>query len=331
MIFKDIWMLLFIPVVILLVYFWRRRDVSSSIRLSSKELVKSFSPTLKLLLTRNLVYLRMAALILVLLALARPRILLEETKVQTEGIDIVLTVDCSGSMKALDFKIDGRRQNRLEAAKKVIEDFIKKRKSDRIGMIAFASRAYTVCPLTLDYDWLIENLERVEIGAIEDGTAIGSAISSSLNRLRDSQAKSKIIILLTDGVNNTGKISPLTAAEAAKALGMKIYTIGAGTKGLVPYPVQDPWGRTVYQEVEIPLDEETLQKIAQVSDGEYFRATDTESLREIYNEIDALEKTPVEEIGYQEYKELFPRFLMAALLLLILEIVLANTILRRIP
>jgi len=331
MIFKDIWVLLFIPVVILLVYFWKRRDVSSSLRFSSKELIKSFRPTLRLLLSRTLVYLRMAALILILLALARLRVPLEETKVRTEGIDIVLTVDCSGSMLAEDFKINGRRQNRLEVAKKVIENFIRMRKSDRIGMVAFAARAYTVCPLTLDYDWLIKNLERVEIGAIEDGTAVGSAISSSLSRLEDSQAKSETIILLTDGVNNTGKISPLTAAEATKALGVKIYTIGVGTRGLVPYPVKDPWGRTVYQEVEIPLDEETLEEIARITGGRYFRATDTESLKDIYTEIDKLEKTPVEEVGYQEYKELFPGFLVAGLIILILEIVLSDTVLRRLP
>ena len=329
--FKDVWILLLVPLIVLFGYLLKKRDVFSSVRFSSLELIKNFKPTLKLVLAKNLIYLRMAAILLFLLALARPRIPLEETKVQTEGIDIVLAIDCSGSMLAEDFKIGSRRQNRLSVVKNVVEDFINKRKNDRIGMIAFAARAYTVCPLTLDYDWLIKNLQRVEIGAIEDGTAVGSAIGSSLNRLRDTQAKSKIVILLTDGINNTGKISPLTASEAAKALGIKIYTIGAGTKGLAPYPTKGFWGETVYQNVSIEIDEDTLKKIAEDTDGKYFRATDTESLREIYKEIDSMEKTSIEETGFQEYRELFPGFLILGLMFLILEIVLSNTILRRLP
>ena len=268
---------------------------------------------------------------LLVLALARPRVPLEEARIQTEGIDIILTIDCSSSMLAEDFKIAGRRENRLEVVKKVVENFIKERKSDRIGIITFAVRAYTVCPLTLDHQWLIKNLERIKIGAIEDGTAIGSAISSSLNRLKDTEAKSRIIILLTDGINNAGRISPLTAAEAATALGIKIYTIGAGVKGLAPYPMRGFWGETVYQNVKIEIDETMLKEIARVSGGKYFRATDTKSLEEIYKEIDALEKTPVEETGFQEYKELFPVFLMLGLILLMSEIILSNTILRKLP
>ena len=331
MIFKDAWVLLFIPATILLIYFLKKKDILSSIRFSSGELVKDSNPTLKLLLAKNLFYLRIIVVILFILALARPRIPLEETKIQTEGIDIVLAVDCSGSMLAEDFKIGSKRQNRLEVVKNVVKDFIGERKSDRIGMIAFAARAYTVCPLTLDYDWLITNLVRVEIGAIEDGTAVGSAISSSLNRLKDTQAKSKIIILLTDGVNNAGRVSPLTAAEAAKALGIKIYTIGVGSKGLVPYPITNVWGQKVYQNVEIQIDEEVLTKIAETTDGLYFRATNTETLQEIYDEIDALEKTAVEESGFQQYQELFFRFLVLALVSLMLEIVLSNTYLRKLP
>jgi len=205
------------------------------------------------------------------------------------------------------------------------------RQSDRIGMVAFAARAYTVCPLTLDYPWLISNLERVEIGAIEDGTAVGSAISSSLNRLKDTEAKAKVIVLLTDGVNNAGKISPLTAAEAAKALGVKIYTIGAGTKGLAPYPVRGLFGQKGYRNIKVEIDEKTLKKIARMSGGKYFRATDAKSLKNIYREIDALEKTPIEETGFQQYKELFSRLVVSALSLLMLEIFLSNTVLRRLP
>ena len=331
MIFKDPWVLLFLPVVILLLFLFQKRKVFSSIRFSSGELVRNFRPTLKLALAKNLIYLRTAAIVLLLLALARPRLPLEQTKIETEGIDIVLAIDCSTSMLAEDFKIGRMRQNRLAVAKDVVEDFMGMRISDRIGMVAFAARAYTVCPLTLDYAWLIKNLERVEIGAIEDGTAIGSAISSSLNRLKDTEAKSKIVVLLTDGVNNRGKISPLTAAEAAKALGIKIYTIGAGTRGLAPYPVQGFFGKTIYRDIKVEINEETLKKIAQTTGGKYFRATDTESLKEIYREIDVLEKTPVEEVGFQQYKELFSRLLIPGLLLLMMEIVLSNTIMRRIP
>jgi Ca-activated chloride channel family protein len=319
MVFKDIWILLFIPLVIALGYIINKRREPASIRFSSGQLLKSSKATWKVILAKNLFYLRLAAIVLFIIALARPRTPLEESRVETEGIDIVLTVDCSGSMLAEDFTIAGKRYNRLAVVKDVVKDFIQARKNDRIGIVAFAARAYTVCPLTLDYDWLLQNLERVEIGTIEDGTAVGSALSSSLNRLRDTKAKSKIIILLTDGVNNTGKIAPLTAAEAAKALGIKVYTIGAGSKGLVPYPVQDFWGRKAYQNVEINIDEDTLSKIAQETNAKYFRATDTESL------------TKFEEKGFQEYKELFYLFLITGLILLILEVILSNTILRRLP
>ena len=265
------------------------------------------------------------------MALARPQSPIADLKIQTEGIDIVLSIDCSTSMLAEDFKLAGRRQNRLEVVKQVVKDFIKGRQNDRIGIVAFAARAYTACPLTLDYGWLLENLERIKIGLIEDGTAIGSGIASSLNRLNDIRAKSKVIILLTDGRNNTGKISPGVATEAARALKVKIYTIGAGTKGMAPYPVKDFFGNTVYQPAQIDIDEDTLRKIAQDSGGKYFRATDTESLREIYKEIDRLEKTIIEEKGYSEYEELFPYFLIPGLAILFLEIILTNTVFRKIP
>jgi len=331
MFFKDSWILLFLPLIVFLVFLLRRRDTASSIRFSSAELLRQIRPTLKLKLARNLILLRAAVVILLLLALARPRLSLDETKVETEGIDIVLAIDTSTSMLAEDFKVGRTRQNRLEALKKVVEDFIGRRKSDRIGMVAFAARAYTVCPLTLDYPWLISNLERVQIGAIEDGTAVGSAISSSLNRLKDTEAKSKVVVLLTDGVNNAGKVSPLTAAEAAQALGVRIYTIGAGTKGLAPYPVRGLFGQKGYRNIKVEIDEETLKKIARISGGKYFRATDVKSLKDIYREIDALEKTPVEESGFQQYKELFPKLVVSALSLLLLEIFLSNTVLRRLP
>ena len=331
MIFKDPWFLYFIPLVVLFVFFMRKRDNASNIRFSSERLLGQGRLTFRLFVAKNLYLFRAFVIIFFLIALARPRIPLEEAKVESEGVDIVLAIDSSGSMLAEDFKVGGFRKNRLAVVKEVVEEFIRERHSDRIGMITFAARAYTVCPLTLDYDWLVKNLERVEIGAIEDGTAVGSAISSSLNRLKSTQARSKIIILLTDGINNAGRIPPLTAAEAAKALGIKVYTIGAGTEGLVPYPMQQIRGRKIYKNIEIKIDEETLKKIAQLTNGKYYRATDVESLREIYKEIDALEKTKVEEQGFQEFQELFGKFLTTALGLLLLEIILSGTLARKLP
>ncbi len=271
------------------------------------------------------------AVVCFIVALAGPRKILQEVHRTVEGIDIILTIDSSGSMAAEDFVIQGQRLNRLAVVKKVVEDFIAKRTSDRIGLVTFAARAYTVCPLTTDYKWLIENLKRIDLGLIEDGTAIGSAIATSLNRLKHSSAKSKIIILLTDGVNNAGKIDPITAAHIAETMGVKIYTIGVGSKGYVPFPVRDVWGRTIYQQVKIELNEETLRRIAKITGGEYYLATNTEALKEIYKEIDKLEKSRIEETGYKEYQELFMYPLGIALILLIAEMVLRNTILIRIP
>lgn len=331
MIFKDPWVLLFLPLVILLSLRLCRRDRASSIRFSSTKLLKSLRPTLKVKLTQKLPFLRALVISLLLFSLARPRLPIGQTHIESEGIDIVLAIDVSSSMLAEDFTIGRIRHNRLTVVKSVVEDFIQRRKSDRIGMVAFAGRAYTVCPLTLDYGWVISNLERVEIGAIEDGTAVGSAINSSLNRLKDTQAKSKVIILLTDGVSNAGKISPITAAEAAAALGIKVYTIGVGSAGLAPYPVKGFFGSTIYRNIQVEIDEQTLMKIAQITDAEYFRATDTKSLTQIYRQIDALEKTTAQESGFEEYKENFSGFLIGAIGFLLFEIFVSNTILRRVP
>jgi len=324
--------LILIPIAILLFLYKQKKQVSESgFKFSSGELVGRLKASFKLRLSQNLIYLRMLAVILLILALARPQSPVADSKIQSEGIDIVLAIDCSTSMLAEDFKLGGQRQNRVEVVKNVVKDFIMGRKNDRIAIVVFASRAYTVCPLTLDYGWLLDNLERVKSGLVEDGTAIGSGIATSLNRLKDSKGKSKVVILLTDGRNNTGKISPLTASEAAKALKIKVYTIGAGSKGPAPYPVKDFFGNTVYQPVQIDIDEDTLIKIADMTGAKYFRATDTESLRKIYKEIDGLEKTVIEEKGYLEYNELFNIFLILSLAFLFLDIVLSNTILRKIP
>ena len=328
--FKDPWILFFILFVFPILFFSQIRK-KASFRFSSLELLQDIPSTWKITLNTIFPVLRFLVLLLFIIALAGPRKVLEETVHKTEGIDIVIAIDASGSMAAEDFKLDGRHYNRLEVVKSVVREFISQRSADRIGLIAFAGYAYTVCPLTTDYNWLKENMERIQLGMLEDGTAIGSAIASSVARLKNSQAKSKIIILLTDGVNNAGKISPLQAAQIAKQMNIKIYTIGVGARGFAPYPVQDFFGRTVYQNVAVEIDETTLKEIARITGGLYFRATDTETLRNIYREIDQLEKSRVEETGYKEYRELFASFLIAALSVLLLEILLSNTILLKIP
>ena len=329
--FQNPWILILAPVVaVLMIYSWRTES-HPAFRFSTGRLLEGLRSTYKVKLYKGIIFFRIAALVLIIAALGRPQLMIEESQIETEGIDIVLAIDTSTSMLAEDFELGGSRANRLESVKDVVRDFIDNRHSDRIGIIAFASRAYTISPLTLDYGWLVQNLERVKIGMIEDGTAIGSGMSSALNRLKDTEAKSKVVILLTDGRNNAGRISPLTAAEAAGALDIKVYTIGAGTRGLAPYPGKDMFGNTVYRSVRIDIDEETLKKIAEKTDARYFRATDTKSLRDIYAEIDELETTPIEEKGYVEYRELFHLFLVPGLILLILEVLLRNTFLRRIP
>lgn len=265
-------------------------------------------------------------------AAARPQSGQTITRTEASGVDIMLVIDVSGSMLAEDFSIGTQRANRLEAVKRVTQEFIEQRPNDRIGIVAFAGQAYLVSPLTLDHDWLIKNLDRVQIGLVEDGTAIGSAIASAANRLKDKEAKTKLVVLLTDGDNNSGKVTPLTAAEAAKALGIRIYTIGAGTRGLAPYPMVGPGGRVMgYQNRQVKFDEEALRQIATVSGGEYFRATNTQSLEEIFGEIDKLEKSKVEVEKIAQYTDLFPWFLMLGLTLLSGEVLLSQTIWRRLP
>ncbi|MCK5179819.1 MAG: VWA domain-containing protein [Candidatus Omnitrophica bacterium] len=331
MVFKDPWISLLIPVVLALIIFLRKRQRATSFRFSSTEIATSLKSTWRVRFRQVPYVLRLLAVILFLVALAGPRSVLEETVHKSEGIDIVLAIDSSGSMAAEDFVVKSKRINRLDTVKTVVQDFVGERKNDRLGLITFAALAYTVSPLTTDHAWLLTNLDRVELGLIQDGTAVGSAIVSSVARLENSDAKSKVIILLTDGVNNAGKMGPVEAARVAEAFGIKIYIIGAGTEGRVPFPGRDPWGRKVYQNVVIKLDEKMLQEVADITGGKYFRATDTESLRDIYREIDTLEKVKIEEYGYKEYKELFGYFLMAALMLLFLEVVLANTIFLRVP
>ena len=273
-------------------------------------------------------YLALASFIV---ALARPQLGSEITRVQASGVDIMLLLDVSRSMLSEDFSIGTSRASRIEVVKKVTEQFIRKRPNDRIGIIAFAGRPYLVSPLTLDHDWLIQNLDRIQIGLVEDGTAIGSAIASGANRLKDKEAKTKLIVLLTDGDNNAGKVMPLTAAEAAKALGIRIYTVGAGTQGEAPFPFTDPFGRTVYRNVPVDFKEDTIRDIAKIANGIAYRATDTRSLEKIFGEIDKLEKSKVEVEKIARYRDLFPWFLAAGLVCLGIEILLSQTLWRRLP
>jgi Ca-activated chloride channel family protein len=256
------------------------------------------------------------AFALVVIAIARPQYQNTTVERNAEGIDIVLTLDISTSMKAEDLE-----PNRLEAAKNVAENFINKRISDRIGLVLFARQSFTMVPPTLDYDLLKRLLGDVEMGIVEDGTAIGMGIATAVNRLKESEAESKVIVLLTDGQNNSGEIDPVTAADLAVSYDIKIYTIGAGTRGTAPYPVNDPIFGNRYQNVEVDIDEEMLTQIANMTDGAYFRATDTEQLEEIYDQINELEKTEIEEVIYTDYQDLYPRFLLPGILLLVLSIV----------
>jgi len=288
---------------------------------------KNIRPGFRVKYRRGPMILRMATIFIFILALARPQAGQKEEEIITEGIDIMLTLDISGSMKAEDFA----PQNRLAAAKDVLTEFIKSRHNDKIGLVVFSRYSFTQCPLTLDYGALLELLDKIDIGMIEDGTAIGMAISNAVNRLRDSEVKSRIIILLTDGVNNAGKIDPLTAAKAAKALGMRIYTVGAGKPGGAMYPIEDPIFGKRYVHMDTEIDEELLKNIADETGGLYFRAKDKDGLREIYKTIGQLEKTRIETKEYANYTELAVFFILPGFILLLFEITLANTLFRKIP
>ena len=269
----------------------------------------------------------LVAVIAVIIALARPQSKLSRQEMKVEGIDIVLTMDVSGSMLAEDFK-----PNRLEAAKKVAEDFIKGRKNDRIGLVEFAGEAFTQTPLTIDHNVLLSQLDKVKSGVIEDGTALGDGLATAINRIKDSKAASKVIILLTDGVNNQGSVDPKSAAEIAALYGIRLYTIGLGTRGMAPYPFRSPFGGTQYQNVPVEIDEELLTEMAHSTNGgEYFRATNKKSLESIFSEIDKMEKTKIDVTQYNQTKDEYLPFLLIAVLSLVLEIILGVLYFRTTP
>ncbi len=271
------------------------------------------------------------ALALLIIALARPRLGRGSTDIESSGIDIMLTVDVSGSMEAMDFTLNGQPTNRLDVVKDVIAKFTQQRANDKIGLVAFAGRPYLVSPLTQDRDWLGQRISTLKIGQVEDGTAIGSALVSAVSHLKDSKAKSRIIILLTDGVNNKGAANPETSAEAAKALGIKVYTIGAGTNGEAPMPVRDPFGGVSYRRVKVEIDEAMLTKVAELTGGKMFRATDTTSLEKIYEVINQLETTTRKLKKYENYEELYLYPLLAGIAIFMLSRLLGQTLFRTLP
>lgn len=323
---------LFLLGLIPLLALWRgKRGAAGAVRYSSVEALKAIGVAKRSKGGRMMAALRFLGLAALVVALARPQLGNERTEVQTSGVDIVLALDVSSSMEAMDFELEGQRVNRLAAVKGVVAKFIEERPDDRIGLLAFAGRPYLVSPMTLDHEWLSLRLGDVELGGVEDGTAIGAATASAVNRLREQEAKSKILILLTDGMNNAGKVTPEVAAEAAKTLGVKIYTVGAGTRGEAPYPTTDVFGRRRMGMMKVDIDEETLTRVAEMTGGKYFRATDTQSLESIYEEINRLEKTERKVKQYAQYEELFAWALLPGLLVVGMELGLGATLFRRVP
>ena len=307
-------------------YIWRTMRGGATIQISSLDALKQAPRTIRYYLRHLPFVLRATAFALLVVALARPQDVERLAHTDTEGIDIMLSIDVSGSMLARDFKPD-----RITAAKEVAGAFIADRYGDRIGLVAFAGEAFTQSPLTTDQGTLQTLLSRIRSGLIEDGTAIGNGLATAINRLRESDAKSKVIILLTDGVNNRGSITPMTAADIAKAQGMRVYTIGVGTECMAPYPALDMFGQMTFVQQKVEIDEKTLTTIAEMTGGRYFRATDKEKLKAIYDEINRMERSKVEVSEHVTYHELFVKWVLWALGVLLAEFLLSTLLLKRIP
>ena len=317
---------LFINVPIIIWYIYNHSHLTASVKVSSVGSVLEQRAYIKEILRHILFALRLLAISMLIIALARPQASNKWENVNTMGIDIMLSIDVSGSMLARDFKPD-----RLEAAKTVASEFIAGRRNDRMGLVVFAGESFTQCPLTTDHAVLLNLFRDVQSGMIEDGTAIGVGLANAVKRLKDSDAISKVIILLTDGVNNSGAIDPITAAELAKTFDIRVYTVGVGSMGTAPYPAIDFWGRTVYQDMPVEIDEETLIKISDLTGGKYFRATNNDKLREIYAEIDLLEKSKISVKEFSRKEERFMKWVWIAFVLLLSEVLLRRTVLRSIP
>ena len=338
--FAQPWLLLLLLAIPLLAYWRGKAGPAAALTFSSTTALRSIGKSSAARAGKFLRSLFLLSLALLTIAMARPQLGKSLTQVEASGIDIMVVLDVSGSMLTKDFTIGGESATRIDAIREVTRKFIDGRPNDRIGIIAFAGRPYVVSPMTLDHDWLIKNLDRVRIGLVEDGTAIGSAIAAAANRLNDKKSKSRVIVLLTDGENNTGKIPPNTAAEAVKALKIKFYAVGAGINGVAPTPVFNPqngkpltdmFGNVVYQNQRVHFNEAGLKEVAKIADGQFFRATDTKSLEQIFGDIDKLEKTTVSVKKYQQYRDLFPGLIMTGCGLLIAQILLAQTIWKKLP
>ncbi len=319
-------LLLLLTIPLMIVYQWyfdKKRN--TPVLYSDLSQFNGAKTTLRIRLRKLPDWLRMLAVGLLIVAIARPQTHLSKDERSIEGIDIVLVLDVSTSMLAEDFK-----PNRLESAKEVAERFIKGRKSDNIGIVVFAGEAYTKCPSTIDHNILLELLAGTESGLIEDGTAIGDGLATAVNRIKDTQTKSKVIILITDGVNNMGAIDPLTAADIAKEYGIRVYTIGIGKMGYAPYPYQTPFGKQ-YQNVEVKIDEQLLKQIASTTGGKYFRSTKKSSLEEIFNEIDSMEKSKIDVSFYKQTKDVGQKLILLVIAILIVEVLLRKTYLKTNP
>jgi Ca-activated chloride channel homolog len=337
--FAHPWLLLLLLAVPLIAYLRGQHGPAPALVFSSTKILRglgrqSAARTGKIL--RSLLFLSLA---LLTVALARPQLGKSLTHVEASGIDIMVVLDVSTSMLTKDFTIGGESATRIDTIREVTRKFVEGRPNDRIGLIAFAGRPYVVSPMTLDHDWLLQNLERVRTGLVEDGTAIGSAMAAAANRLNDKHSKSRAIVLLTDGENNSGKIPPNTAAEAIKALHIRLYAIGAGTNGIAPAPVFDRTGRPLtdvrgnilYQDQRVEFNDTGLKEVAQIAGGQFFRATDTKSLEEIYRDIDKMEKSTVTVSKYQQYRDLFSICIMAGCGLLLAQVFLSETIWKKLP
>ncbi len=323
-------LLLWIPMAV--IYILREKKSRPAVRFSDLSMITRLQSTLIVKLRHIPFFLRIIGVGLLVVALARPQEGHTEQEVTTHGVDIMLVLDVSTSMRALDFK----PKNRLFVAKETIKKFIRKRKHDRIGLVIFAGRSYTKCPLTLDYNILAQFLDDIKTGEIEDGTAIGTALATAANRLKQSQAKSRIMILLTDGANNRGEITPIIAAKAANELQLKIYAIGVGKEGKIPYPFEfvNPWTGKKQKKIEMvdsDLDEQTLVDIAAATNGIFYRAHNAKKLEEIYDTIDKLEKSEIKTLSYTTWSERFFPWLIAGCIVLLLELILKHTRFRRIP
>jgi Ca-activated chloride channel homolog len=337
--FARPWLLLLLLAIPLLAYLRGKRGPAAALTFSSTTTLQTIGKQSATRVGKFLRLLAFAAMAIFVIALARPQLGKSLTQVEASGIDIMLVLDVSGSMLTKDFTIGGEQATRLDAVREVTRKFIEARPNDRIGMIAFGTYPYVVSPMTLDHDWLLQNLDRVRIGLVEENTAIGSAMASAGNRLNDKRSKSRVIVLMTDGDNNAGRIPPNAAAEALRALHINFYAIGIGTNGLAPVPaagpgghaLTDPSGNIVYVMGRVSFNETGLKEIAKIADGKFYRATDTQSLEEIYRDIDQMEKSTVTVKKYQQYRDLFPICIMSGCGLLIAQLVLSQTIWKKLP